>query len=68
MTLNFPEAAKDLLESLEPDNVEGYTVAYGNAFSGMQCIGYYTSFEEAIHVAEARSPHDDWHIVPIWKE
>ena len=66
MTLeSFPNAAQDLLDSLEPDNVDGYTVAVGNAFSGIQCHGFFEHFEEAISYAEPR--YEEWSIVTIWK-
>lgn len=65
MTLEFPDAARQLLESLEPDNVEGYTVAVGNAFDGIQLHGFFHSFEAAIAYAEPR--YEEWNIIVIWK-
>lgn len=56
--------AEELLDSLEPDNVDAYTVAVGNPFAGTQLHGVFESWEEAADYAQRM---DEWHIVPIWK-
>lgn len=73
--LDFPSASQEILDSLEPDNVEGYTVAYGDAFTGIKCKGFYTTWEEAVVAMnnefnvsfDPDSPYGDVHIVVIWK-
>lgn len=63
----FYEEARDIIASLEPDNVEGYTVAFGHAFDGIKCEGVFESFEEALAYADAtNSDYGDWHVVPLW--
>lgn len=70
------DAASELLASLEPDNVEGYTLAIGNAFEGVRCEGYFRTWEEAAeYMNEYFNEHyqpnralDDIHIVTLWKK
>lgn len=67
MTLGpLHESIEDTLRNLQPDGVEKYTIAYGNAFSGLTCRGLYDSWEEAISIAE-REKSEDWQVVAIWK-
>lgn len=63
---HFSEPAQKVLESLEPDNVAGYTISQGHAFAGVTLNGFYPTFDEAFQAVE-RNNLDDWHIVPIWK-
>lgn len=65
--IDFDRASQEILDSLEPENVECYTVAFGNAFNGIRCEGIFETLEEALEYAE-RTSDEDWNIVTIWKE
>jgi hypothetical protein len=60
------EPVQKVLDSLEPDNVIGYTISDGHAFDGVTLHGFYPTFDEALFAAE-RDNREDWHVVPIWK-
>ncbi len=62
------EPVQKLLSSLEPDEVEGYTISTGHAFDGVTLHGHFPTFDEALVAVEAEyQDHEDWHIVPLWK-
>lgn len=62
------DGVQKLLRSLEPDEVDGYTISTGHAFDGMTLHGCYPTFDEALEAVEAEYKNDDdWHIVPLWK-
>ena len=42
-----------------------YTIASGNAFSGVRLIGIFNDEDIAIEYAEANVREDDWSIIPI---
>jgi len=66
MTTPLEEPVQKLLQSLEPDEVDGYTVSSGHAFDGVTLHGHFIEFEDALAYVEM-THHEDWHIVPIWK-
>ena len=74
MTLSPPDPTPvsdsivEFLNTLEPDDVQGYTVAFGHAFDGIRLEGLFPSFEDALIYAENHSLHEDWKVVPVWKE
>lgn len=67
--IDFDRASQEILDSLEPENVECYTVAFGNAFNGIRCEGIFETLEEALEYAErGDGDYEEWNIVTIWKE
>ncbi len=60
------EPVEKLLRSLEPDEVDGYTVSNGHAFDGITLHGHFHTFEQALEYVEMKHL-DEWHIVPLWK-
>jgi hypothetical protein len=66
MTNPMQDPISKVLDSLEPDEVDGYTVSNGHAFDGVTLHGYFTSFEDAVEYVEMKHL-DEWHIVPLWK-
>jgi hypothetical protein len=68
MLTPMSDAAQGVLDSLEPDNVEGYTVAFGNAFSGLRCEGFFETLEEAFAYSErVNDDYGNTSIVTVWK-
>jgi hypothetical protein len=66
--MSLDRASQEILDSLEPDNVECYTVAFGNAFTGIRCEGIFESIDEAAeYAARTTQNYDEWNIVTIWK-
>lgn len=55
--------ARSILQSLQPDNVNNYVVALGDAFNGTILYGPF-DFEGALNWVVER---EDWKIVPVWK-
>ncbi len=66
MTAPLQDPVQKLLRSLEPDEVDGYTVSNGHAFDGVTLHGFFHTFEEALEYTEHKYL-EDWHIVPLWK-
>ncbi len=66
MTTPLQEPVQKLLSSLEPDEVDGYTVSNGHAFDGVTLHGYFPEFEDALEYVEQKHL-EEWHIVPLWK-
>jgi hypothetical protein len=67
-TAPLQEPVQKLLRSLEPDEVDGYTISTGHAFDGVTLHGFYQTFDDVLEAVEAEyRSHEDWHIVPIWK-
>jgi hypothetical protein len=58
----------DILDALEPDNVDGYTVSFGNAFTGLRCEGVFETLTEALAYQDTHAnEHGESCIVTIWK-
>jgi hypothetical protein len=66
MVQQIAEPVEKLLASLEPDNVDGYTVSDGHAFDGIILHGFWPEYKDALEYTEMKHL-EDWHIVPIWK-
>ena len=62
---NWTDAVEKMINQLEPDNVDGYVIAEGHAFDGIELHGVFKSFDEAMAYTDGID--EDWHIVPIWK-
>ncbi len=67
MATPLQEPVQKLLDSLEPDEVDGYTVSNGYAFDGITLHGHFDTFEEAMEYVESGKHLEEWHIVPLWK-
>lgn len=61
------DTAEQLVNSLQPENVEGYTIALGHAFDQITLHGHFDTFEEAVEAVETFERNYGWHIVPLWK-
>lgn len=64
---HFGHEAQKIIRSLEPENVDGYTIALGHAFDQITLHGHFDTFDDALEVAETFERNSDWHIIPLWK-
>lgn len=64
---HFGYEVQKIVRSLEPENVDGYTIALGHAFDQITLHGHFSTFDEALAKAETFERNSDWHIVPLWK-